>query len=111
MQAVATPSPARLLAPGEMLPRQPPTGDFLRPRRIAEIVDDEDVADVPDHLGRDVRVALVHVEAVHADAAGLLERDELRIYPVRHVVDLEAAAVVGPALGRLDRGNLRLAHP
>src|SRR5262249_4208105 len=111
MQAVAAPGPARLLAAGEMLPRQPPARDFLRPRRIAEVVDDEDVADVPGYLGRDVRVALVHVEAVHTDAAGLLERDELRLRPVRHVVDLEAAAVVGRALGRLDRGDLRLAHP
>src|SRR5215471_18076422 len=72
MQPVAPTGPGRRLAARDVLPGHPPARDFLWLSRLAQIVDDEDVADVSIHLGRDVGVALVHVEAVHADAAGLL---------------------------------------
>src|ERR1700746_1016799 len=79
MQAMTPARPARRLAAFDMLARHPPARDFLRPSRVAQIVDDEDVADVSFHLGRDVGVALVHVEALHADAAGLVIADQLRL--------------------------------
>src|SRR5262249_28321650 len=89
VKAVPPARPGRCLATLYMLPRHPPGCDFLRPPRIAQIVDDEDIADVSFHPGRDVGVALVHVEAMHADAAGLVIADELRPRGVGHVVNLE----------------------
>ena len=105
MQPMLAPGPGRRLAAGDVLPRQPPAGDFRGLRWIAHVVDDQDVADIARHLSRDVGVALVHVEAVHADAAGLMMHDLLRLRGLRHVPDLEAAHVVA-ALGL----GLDLAH-
>ena len=87
--------PGRLLAAGEVLARHPPARHFLGLRRVADVVDHQDVADVAFHLGRDVGVVLVHVEAVHAAAVGAVMRDQLRLAAVGDVVELEAAFSIG----------------
>ena len=76
--------------------------------RIAQVVDDQHVADKAVHLGRDVGVALVHVEAVHADAAGQLMVDQLGLRAVGDVKDAEAAAAVRLLLGGLDLNDVGL---
>src|SRR5262249_53735179 len=78
--------------------------------RVAQIVDDEDVADVSFHLGRDVGVALVHVEAMHADSAGPVIADQLRLRRLGHVVDLETAVVIPALLERLEHRQVVLGH-
>src|SRR6266704_1293201 len=75
--------PGRFFSGGKVLSRHPPARNFLRLLRLADVVDDEDVPQVAFHLGGDVGVVLVHVEAVHADPAGFLEGEELRFRPVR----------------------------
>jgi len=75
VQPVALAGPARLFAGGDILPWHPPARDFPWVFRIAQIVDDQDVAEEALHLGGDVGVTLVHVEAMHADAAGQLVVD------------------------------------
>src|SRR2546426_9269402 len=47
----------------------------------------------------------VHVEAMHADPAGLLKGEELRFRPIRKVVNAESAQREGIALGGLDHGD------
>src|SRR3954463_1519289 len=98
MQPMLASDPCRLLAAGDVLPRHPPARHFPRPCGVGDVVDDQDVADIAFHLGRDVGVLLVHVEAVHAAAPGLHVRDELRLGSIRDVVDLEAAVVVAGLL-------------
>ena len=58
-------------------------------------------------------MARIHREAVHADAAGLLIGDQLRLRGIGDVVDLEAAVLVALRAGRLERAQIRLAdtHP
>src|SRR5262249_10476782 len=102
VKAVPPAGPGRRLATLDMLPRHPPACDFLRLPRLAQIVEDEDIAEVSFHLGRDVGGALVHVEAMHADAAGLLIADQLRPRGLGHVVDLEAAVVIAALLERFE---------
>ena len=92
-----------------MLARHPPARDFPWRARIGDVVDDEDVADESVHLGRDVGVAGIHREAVHADAAGLLIGDALGLCGVRNVIDLEAAVLVTLTRGGFDGGEVRLA--
>ncbi len=94
------PRPGRRLAASGPLPRHPPAPDFLRLRRIVEVQDHHDVADVAVHLGGDVGVAPVEGEAVHARAAALPERDLARPARVGDVVDHEAAADAGRGLVR-----------
>ena len=72
--------PGRRLAARNVLPRHPPAPHFRRALGIGDVVDDQDVADIALHLGRDVGVALVHVEAVHTDAAGLVVHDLPRFF-------------------------------
>src|SRR4029077_10108331 len=103
MQPMAAAGPGGRLAARDMLARHPPARDFSGPARIGDVVNDEDVADEAVHLGRDVGVASIHRETMHADAAGLLGGDQLRLRRVGYVVDLEAAVVVtlrGRRLGR-----------
>ena len=85
--AVVAPRPGRRLPASGPLPRHPPAPDLLRPRRIVQIEDHHDVADVAVHLGGDVGVAPVEGEAVHARAAALPERDLARPARVGDVVD------------------------
>ena len=110
VQPGPAPGPGGGFAAGGVLPGYPPARDFLGPAGVAYIVDDQDVADVAGHFGRNIGVVLVHVEAVHAYAAGLLVDQQAGPGLVRDVVDLEAAAVVGPALGLLDLGNVGRVH-
>ena len=110
VEPVPAAGPGRGLAALDMLPGHPPAGEFPRLARIAQIVDDEDVADIAFHLGRDVGVALIHVEAVHADPAGLLIADELRLRRFGDVVDLEATAVIAALLEFLERAQIVLGH-
>ena len=100
MQAVAPPDPRGFFTAGQMLARHPPARHFLGPRRIADVVDDEDVADVAFHLGRDVGVAAVHVEAMHTASPRALMLDQLRPLAIRDVVQLEAAVRVRRFLDR-----------
>ena len=79
-------------------------------RRIAQIEDDEDVADVPIHFRRDVAIAFVHIEAVHADAAGQMVMDEPRLRRVRHVVKAEPAVAIGLLLCRFDLDDIGLGY-
>ena len=89
----------RRLAAPDVLPVHPPARDLDRPRRIADVVDDEDVADKPLHLGRDIGVALIDVETVDALAVGLHEGHEPGIGRIRDVVDAKAGILefVAPA--------------
>ena len=100
VQAVFAPDPGRLFAGRDMLARHPPARHFLGPRRIADVVDDEDVADVAFHLGRDVGAAAVHVEAMHTASPRALMLDQLRPPAIGDVVELEAAVRVRGLLGR-----------
>ena len=106
MQPVLAAEPGRRLAARDVLARHPPARQLLRLRRVAHVVDDQDVADIAFHLGRDVGVALVHIEAMHADAAGLLVRDLLRLRRIGDVVDLEAAHGVAALRFRFDLGDV-----
>ena len=95
MQPVLPPRPARRLAARQMLPLHPPARHLGRVRRVADVVDDQDIADEAGHLGRDIGVVCVHIEAVHADPAGALKRDLPRPRLVGDVVKAKPAFVVG----------------
>ena len=109
MKAVLVALPRRRFAAGDVLAGHPPARDLGGVRRILEIVDDEDVADEAFHLGGDVCVVLVHVEAVHAEAVRLHVTEQAGLILVGDVPDLEAAFGVGVAkeLAR-ERDLLRL---
>src|SRR5712671_5506358 len=79
MAAVHGALPARRLAARDPLPRHPPAPDLLRMRRILQIEDAHDVADVTFEGRRAVEIAAVEVEAVHAGAARLPARDLARL--------------------------------
>ena len=84
--------PGVLFAARLPLAGDPPAADLLRPRRVGEIEDHHDVADVALGRRRDVGVAAVEGEAVHALAGGAPLGDEVRLGGVRNVVDAEPAA-------------------
>ena len=69
-------------------------------------MDHQDVADIAFHLGRNVGVIFIHVEAVDADAAGLDVADRLRPRGLGDVVDFEAAIVVGRGIALLQTRNI-----
>src|SRR5262249_61763539 len=98
MAAVVPSRPRRCLAPRRPLPRHPPAPDLQWPRRVGEVEDHDDVADVSLHLRREIPIATVEGEAVDAGAAALPERDLARARRVRHVVDPEATRHAGPRL-------------
>src|SRR6185503_15396877 len=100
MAAVMPPRPARALPASGPLSGHPPAADLAGPRRILQVQDHHDVADVAVHLRGDVGVAAVEGEAVHARAAALPERDLARLARRGHVVDHEAAADPGGGLVR-----------
>src|SRR5262249_463372 len=87
--------PGVLLAAGLPLPRDPPAADFDGLRRVGEVEDHHDVADIALDGRRDVGVAAVEVIAVDALAVRLPLRDKLRLGRPRHVADAEAAAEPG----------------
>ncbi len=65
-----------------------------RAGRILEVEDHHDVADVALGGRRDVGVAAVEIEAVHALAEGAPLAEELRAGRRRHIVDAETAAEI-----------------
>src|SRR5262249_62062565 len=79
MQPVLPARPAWRLAARDVLSQHPPAADFSGALRVGDVVDDQDVADVAGHFSRDVGVALIHVEAMHADAAGALMHNLARL--------------------------------
>src|SRR3954447_20677974 len=87
------------LASGDMLPWYPPATDFLRRLGIGEVEDHHDVADVAFRRWRDVGVAAIEREAMHAAAfAGDAPFvDEPRLRWRRHVEDADTAAEFGCA--------------
>src|SRR5262249_11377283 len=98
MKAVPPARPGRHLAARDVLPRHPPPRNFLRFARIAQIVNDEDIPDVSFHFGRDVGMPLIHIEAMHADAAGPLITNQLRLRRFGDVVNLETAVRIATLL-------------
>ena len=67
-------------------PGSGPASTSAKPRPAStdsDVVDDQDVAGEPLHLGRDVGIVLVEVEAMHAARVGLDEGDQLRVAPCR----------------------------
>ena len=73
VQAVLGALRMRRIAAGDVLSLHPPARHFHRLGRIADVVDDQDVADEAFHLGRDIGVVLVDIETMHALAVGLHE--------------------------------------
>ena len=59
-----------VLAAGRPLARHPPAPDLSRIGRVLEVEDHHDVADIAVGGRRDIGVAAVEIEAVHARAAG-----------------------------------------
>src|SRR3974390_3416674 len=110
MQPMLPPRPARRLAALDVLAGQPPARNFVRLARIAKIVDDEDVSNIARHLGRDVGVSLVNIEAMDADATRLLVTDEPRPIGRGNIVDLEATVVIAALLELLERAQIILGH-
>src|SRR5262249_17859334 len=98
--------PARSLAAGCPLSRHPPLADEPGPRRILEVDNADDVAEIAVHFRRAVDVAPVEGEAMHA-AAGEA-RDVFRVGWAADVVDLEAAAKVRVLAA--DREDLAIAR-
>jgi hypothetical protein len=89
--AVQPALPRRRLPAGRPLPRHPPPPDFLGPRGIGQVEDHDDVALVAPHLRRDVGVAAVEREAVHAEPAASPEGDLARASGRRDVVNAKPA--------------------
>src|SRR5262245_10211578 len=89
--------PRRRLAAGRPLAGHPPASHFLRLRRVPQIERHDDVADVALEVGREIRVAAVEGEAVHALAAP--EGDLARTCRRADVPDAEAALEVRAGLG------------
>lgn len=87
--------PRGFLAARDPLTGHPPAAHFLRVRWVGQVDDHHDVADVAFRGGRDVRVAAVEVEPVHALPLGLPAGDEPRAVALADVVDAEAALELG----------------
>ena len=75
VQAVLAPRPGGFFAPREVLAGDVPARHFLRLGGVFQIIDNENVANVAGHLGRDVGVLVIHVEAVHAATVGFHVRE------------------------------------
>src|SRR5204863_9856594 len=68
MAAMRRAFPARRLAAGRPLPRHPPLANELGARRILEVDDADDVAEIAVHFRRAVDVAAIEGEAMHPAA-------------------------------------------
>ena len=91
MQGMIAPLGMRGFARCLVLTRHPPARDLDRLRRASDVVDDQDIAGKTLHLGRDVGIVLVDIEAVCAARVSLDEADQLGLRLVADVVDAEAA--------------------
>ena len=58
------------LAAGLPLPGNPPTPNLFGFGRVRQIKDHDDIADITFHLGRDIGVVIIGVEAVGAEPVG-----------------------------------------
>jgi hypothetical protein len=96
--------PRRHLAAGGPLPFHVPAPDLGGIGRVLEVEDDDDVAQVAFHFGRQVGIATVEIETVDARSATGPESDLARLGRVGHVVDLEPAHEVGRRLAGIDDG-------
>ena len=99
--AMLAPRPGRHLAAGRPLSRHPPASHFARPRGIGQIEDHDDIADIAIELRRNIGVASVEGEAVHARTAAGPAGDLARRMRIAHVVNAEAA------LDAVARGDVR----
>jgi len=79
--------PIGSLPSGRPLTWLPPASNLFDLGRIGQVIDDGDGANVAFQLGRDVSVARIEVEAMHADAAGLDKGDLLWIRWRRDIQD------------------------
>src|SRR4029434_8974686 len=77
VQAVLGPLRVRLVAARYVLSLHRPARDLHRLRRVADIVDDQNVADEALHFSRDIGVVLIHIETMHTLAVGFYEAQEL----------------------------------
>ena len=95
MAAVHGTRPGGFLAARDPLSRHPPAAHLPRVGRVRKVQDHADVAHVSLRNGREVGVASVEGETVHALGRRLEERDLAGFGRIRHVEDLE------PSLGVL----------
>ncbi|QYU66555.1 ABC transporter ATP-binding protein/permease [Leptolyngbya sp. 15MV] len=89
------------LAARDMLPRHPPAAHFHGLRRVREIQDADEVADIAGIGRRDIGVAPIEGEAMHALAAHLHLGDEARLGRVGYVVHAHPRAEFLRALAEL----------
>src|SRR5262245_65019151 len=87
MTTVRAALPRRRLAAGDPLAGHPPASDLLWPCRIGEVENADDVAAIALEIGRQICVAAVEGEPMHAFA--LPERDLARLVRPRDVEDAE----------------------
>ena len=89
--------PRIVLAARLPLAGNPPAPDLDRLCGIREVEDHHDIADVAFDRRRDVGVAAVEIEAMHAAADGRPFGDQLRLARPRNVVDRDTAADLAAA--------------
>src|SRR4029450_4228804 len=70
----------------------PPAPDLFRLRRVLEVEDHADIADIALGGRRDIGVAAVEIVAMHPLSVGAPFGDELWRGRLRHVIDAEPAA-------------------
>jgi hypothetical protein len=91
VQAMLGPLGVRVVSARYILPFHRPARDLHRLGRIADIVDDQDVADEALHFGGDIGVVFVDIETMHALAVSFHEGHKLGVCPVVDVIDTKAA--------------------
>src|SRR3954454_16812582 len=85
-------APRVLLAARRVLARNPPPPGFLRTRRILQVEDHDEVADIALRRRRDVGIAAIEVEAMNAGAACLPLVDQARSCGTRDIIAPEPTA-------------------
>src|ERR1700749_4141194 len=84
--------PRRRLVSRDPLPWHPPSADLFWPVRPHEIEDHHDVPEIPVDLGRNVRIAAVEGETMHAGSAAYPHRYFGRCMRIADVIDRQASA-------------------
>ena len=107
VQANAIAVPCRRLAARQVLPRHMPARHLCRVGRVGKVVDHQDIADVALHLGRDIGIVVIHIEAVHTKTVGPDVGQQLGRSLVRNVPNPKAAAVIAPLQRGFEVGNAR----